>query len=63
MLADGLRLMQLDYIGGHGSRGYGRVSFSGFDINSVSAADGSITHKDKLSKTFDGLEIRLGASV
>ena len=63
VLADGLRLMQLDYIGGHGSRGYGRVSFSGFDINSVSAADGSITHKDELSRKFDGLEIRLGASV
>lgn len=27
LLADGIKLLQLDYLGGHGSRGYGRVSF------------------------------------
>lgn len=33
LLADGIRLLQLDYIGGHGSRGYGRVSFRDFSID------------------------------
>jgi len=28
MLADGLRLLQFDYIGGHGSRGYGKIKFN-----------------------------------
>ena len=31
-LADGFRLLVMDYIGGHGSRGYGRISFSAFEI-------------------------------
>lgn len=30
LLSDGIRLLQMDYLGGHGSRGYGRVSLSGF---------------------------------
>lgn len=28
LLAEGLRLLQYDYLGGHGSRGYGKVKFS-----------------------------------
>lgn len=32
ILGDGLRLLQMDYLGGHGSRGYGRVSFTGFAV-------------------------------
>lgn len=36
MLSNGLMLLQMDYLGGHGSRGYGRVSFSKFDVDVVS---------------------------
>lgn len=32
LLAKGIQLLQLDYIGGHGTRGYGKVSFCGFDV-------------------------------
>lgn len=32
-LADGFKLLQLDYLGGHGSRGYGRVKFSDFKVD------------------------------
>lgn len=32
ILSDGLELLQLDYLGGSGSRGYGRVSFRDFEI-------------------------------
>ncbi len=32
LLADGFRLLQYDYIGGHGSRGYGRIEISGLDL-------------------------------
>ena len=31
-LRDGLALLQLDYLGGHGSRGYGRVSLRRFSV-------------------------------
>lgn len=32
LLSDGIRLLQMDYLGGHGSRGYGRVSLNGFSV-------------------------------
>lgn len=32
LLADGLELLQLDYLGGSGSRGYGRVSLRNFTL-------------------------------
>ena len=34
-LAEGFKLLQLDYLGGHGSRGSGRVSFSNFEIEVI----------------------------
>lgn len=35
-LTDGIRLLTWDYLGGHGSRGYGRVAFSGWDVQGFS---------------------------
>ena len=32
-LCDGLMLLQMDYLGGHGSRGYGRISLHGFRVD------------------------------
>ena len=32
LLAKGMKLLQLDYLGGHGSRGSGRVSFEDFSL-------------------------------
>ena len=32
LLAKAMKLLQLDYLGGHGSRGSGRVSFSNFNL-------------------------------
>lgn len=32
MLGEGLQLLQMDYLGGHGSRGYGRVSLHDFTV-------------------------------
>lgn len=34
-LAEGLQLLQMDYLGGHGSRGYGRVKFSDFKMKAI----------------------------
>ena len=32
LLAKGMKLLQMDYLGGHGSRGSGRVSLSDFRL-------------------------------
>lgn len=36
VLGDAFSLLQMDYLGGHGSRGYGRVSFNGFEVDAFS---------------------------
>lgn len=35
LLADGMKLMEYDYLGGHGSRGYGKVKFSDIKLQTV----------------------------
>lgn len=35
LLAEGMELLQYDYLGGHGSRGYGRVKFTGLRLTPV----------------------------
>lgn len=35
LIIEGLKLLSFDYLGGHGSRGYGRVSFSGLTAEVV----------------------------
>lgn len=35
LLSEGLKLLQYDYLGGHGSRGYGRIVFSNLGITAV----------------------------
>lgn len=60
LLADGLNLLQWDYLGGSGTRGYGRVSFSEseFDIKSYTGlmekADSDIIEmiKESLQKVI-----------
>lgn len=36
LLGDGIKLLHFDYLGGHGSRGYGRVSFHDFTVEAFS---------------------------
>lgn len=35
MLGEGLRLLKYDYLGGHGSRGYGKITFEDLDVDCV----------------------------
>lgn len=35
LIKEGLQLLEYDYLGGHGSRGYGKVGFSNLDIKTV----------------------------
>ena len=41
LLADGLKLLQMDYLGGSGSRGYGRVPFRNFAVEVFSLNEAS----------------------
>lgn len=53
VLAQGFRLLQLDYLGGHGSRGYGRVSFSDFFIERIDIETGDREPLDDLADVMD----------
>ena len=50
-LADGMKLLTWDYLGGSGSRGYGRVSFSDWKVEEV------LTTSEDRSFTDDALRI------
>lgn len=39
LIAEGMKLLSLDYLGGHGSRGYGRVKFAELNVESVAGSD------------------------
>lgn len=49
LLAKGMKLLQMDYLGGHGSRGSGRVSLKNFRISCF----GGEVDCDGLKKLFD----------
>lgn len=57
VLADGFRLLQADYLGGHGSRGYGRIGFSRFAVSQWTAESGAasdgLEEKPELSRMFE----------
>lgn len=56
-LAEGFRLLQLDYLGGHGSRGYGRVAFSDFAVKQVDAQSGEVAEETALATRFNGMAV------
>ena len=55
LIAKGLKLLQLDYLGGHGTRGSGRVSFSGFDVEGYEISGGEIDFEE-IKSMFDEVE-------
>ena len=52
-LAEGMKLLQYDYLGGHGTRGYGRVNFKNIDIEIVNGKD---SDKETLKGYFEKVE-------
>lgn len=34
-LSDGLKLLEMDYLGGHGTRGYGKIAFKNFFVTKI----------------------------
>lgn len=54
-MANALNLLQMDYLGGHGTRGYGKVKFTNFTVECVA---GEIENKttDKLTAVLKEVE-------
>lgn len=52
VLAKGFKLLQMDYLGGHGTRGSGRVSFENFKMEDFESG----LDPKKLCATFKGVE-------
>jgi CRISPR-associated protein Csm3 len=51
LLAEGMKLLEYDAIGGHGSRGYGRIKFNSVSAESVLAD----TDTDELNEMLKGV--------
>ncbi len=47
---DGIKLLEDDYLGGSGTRGYGRVKFKNFDIKVLSCDDSCKENIEKKAK-------------
>ncbi len=52
LLAKGMKLLQWDYLGGHGSRGSGRVSLKNFTLKNY----GAPVELDSLKALFDEVD-------
>ena len=59
LLAKGMKLLQLDYLGGHGSRGSGRVSFRDFHVTNCEdhQEDSSLTRLFKEVEDYELLPV------
>ena len=55
-LAEGMKLLQYDYLGGHGTRGYGRVSFENICIDIVNDDNTDKAETEKLLSCFNEVE-------
>ena len=61
ILADGIRLLQMDYLGGHGSRGYGRVSLHDFEASCFSLSAEPVLD-DEMLRRIEGMLAKGGRS-
>lgn len=55
ILANALQLLEMDYLGGSGSRGYGRVSFKNFNLETFSLDREKISKIEENLSTFQNL--------
>ena len=53
-LAAALMMLQMDYLGGHGSRGYGRVAFRNFNVRYAGLNKELAAYEGKLKTTLEG---------
>lgn len=56
MLLDGMALLQDDYLGGHGSRGYGKVEFANLNVTVKRGNGGNYRSEAEFHKPFATLD-------
>ena len=61
ILAAGLELLQMDYLGGHGSRGYGRVPLHDFEASCFSLSAETVLD-DEMLRRIEGMLAKGGRS-
>ncbi|MGI6450487.1 MAG: type III-A CRISPR-associated RAMP protein Csm3 [Desulfitobacteriia bacterium] len=54
-LSKAIKLLHLDYLGGHGTRGYGKVKFADFEVKVIEGDSKNISTQ-KLSEIIKGVE-------
>ena len=54
LLFEGLKLLQMDYLGGHGSRGYGRIAIKNYTIKGIGVEQADIKKYEEL---FEGISL------
>lgn len=54
VIAEGFKLLQYDYIGGHGTRGYGKIAFHDLKVSTV-LGDFDDAHLAECQKYLDGV--------
>ena len=57
VLCRGFRLLQLDYLGGHGSRGYGRIAFSAFHVQKMDPKTAEMEEQAAWAQKFEGSKL------
>ena len=62
-LAKGFKLLQMDYLGGHGSRGYGRVSLKDFSLDVFALNENDANEIEQLLKEGKVCELMEGSKL
>ena len=55
-LAETFKLLSYDYLGGHGSRGYGRVEFNNFQVEVFTGSDTLEVDEEKIAKRLNNIK-------
>jgi len=55
IIANGFKLLELDYLGGNGTRGYGKIKFENVEVKHVFGKDKEKLNKQNLTKTINTL--------
>lgn len=62
-LLDGLELLESDYLGGSGSRGYGQVEFSNFRITEKNFEVDEVNNTFKITENFEKVKDKEGKEI
>ena len=56
-ICEGLELLQFDYLGGSGSRGYGKIAFDNFNVEVKTFGNASDIDREQIKQKLEGIKI------